>query len=403
MKMANKFGGNKSAKAIWLISATAVILLIVVLGTLKNVFHLFSKSKNIDYISIVTNPIFENGNEDNAKINDLPVQIFAKNNFKDYTLRFNVPKDTSIMINAVGEAADYSTNPFLFNSFDNDGVELFFDMKNDKAPLFDINGADRQYRILWKTNQIDGKNFNKTGVKVAEQDPSLTTYVMEISLPWKSLGFITPRVNVKVGFDAAIMDNDGGGMKGKLNWRNTTDDDWNNTSHYGTMILSSDNNIPANLYYAVVPKHQSASSKITSVAFFSRKSPFYKLKNVSVGYVKDSLDLSGKFRAEWDDKNLYIQIFVRDNVKTFSKALFDYGWKEDNHGDTVWRMDIDKLKFAGGALKNKRVDTTITLKKGIYYLKYHTDESHSPSKWDADPPSTKFYGIKLSYSKRSPI
>ncbi|HEX7870014.1 MAG TPA: sugar-binding protein [Chryseobacterium sp.] len=401
MKMINKSGGRQ-IKLITFVIIAVLLILIVAFFFSAQFSNIFYQSGNLNYASLVSrSPTGQTDDDTNSdlKINTLPLQIIGRDNFQDYHSRFFLPKDTTISISAVGEAADYSTNPFLFNSYDNDGIELFFDMKNTKVPLFDLGGYDRQYRILWKTLHIDGKNFNKTGLKVTEKDLSLTTYIIDVSFPWKSLGYVSPKNGSKLGFDAAIMDNDGGAMKGKLNWHNKTDDGWHSTAHYGTIILANKNDIANDSDYVVALKRTKKLFKNNSTPLFSLRAPFYRFKYVTVGYVTDSLDLSGRFKVEWDERNLYFRFFVRDNFKNLSKALFDYGWIEDDKARIVWKMNVDELKYAGGALKNKRIDTVISLKKGYYYLKYHTDESHAPGKWDSPPPQTTFYGIKIAYAK----
>ena len=362
-------------------------------------FKINADSNDVNYASIIVTNVGDISNNSNIysdKINTLPIEIFAQGNFKDYTVKFFIPRDTTITIEAVGEAANYETNPFLFNSWDNDGIELYFDMKDDKAPLFNPNGADRQYRILWKSNEIKGNNCNKTGVDIVELDPSLTSYVMDIKFPWKTLGFIVPKNNARLGFDIDIMDSDSGSEKGKLNWHNKTDENWRTTSDYGTMILADKNTPKVDSNYIVATKR---SNRVKDGGSFSTQSQFYSCKHITVGFIKDSLDLSGKFKAEWDENNLYILVIVRDNIKTLANAIFDYGWLEDLKGNVIWKMTSANLKYAGGALKNKKASGIIALKKGFYFLKYHTDESHSPGNWDAVPPNTSFYGIKAAYIK----
>ncbi len=90
-------------------------------------------------------------------------------------------------------------------------------------------------------------------------------------------------------------------------------------------------------------------------------------------------------------------MFVRDNVKSVARAIFDFGSIEDLTGRTVWSMNFDKMQPAGGALKNQQEDDILALKKGVYWLKYHTDESHSPGHWDDAPPRDSFYGIRIAY------
>jgi hypothetical protein len=119
------------------------------------------------------------------------------------------------------------------------------------------------------------------------------------------------------------------------------------------------------------------------------------------GYVDNNEDLSGYYRSMWDKDNLYLLVNVQDNIKNYAQAMFDFGWIENQKGDVVWRMEMNKTKNAGGAMKNRMCDTIILIKKGQYKLRYATDESHSPKSWDAAEPIAPFYGIKLSYAKHN--
>jgi len=212
------------------------------------------------------------------------------------------------------------------------------------------------------------------------------------------LKFQNINLNAKLSFDATIIDSDGGAEKAKIDWHNKVDDDWKSSSNYGTMMLTDSHNLTLDSNFIIAVKRQRKAAFNHTHSLFSNVTPFYRYGNITVGYVRDSSDLSGKFRAEWDERNLYLQVCVRDNIKSVAKALFDYGWIEDNSGNTVWMMNMVNMKYAGGALKNKREDTVLNIKRGVYYLKYHTDESHSPNKWDDAPPKTTFYGIKIAYN-----
>jgi len=392
MKMSRRYGGN-SLKLI-AFGLFAIILLIVYW------FYHHEKMPDeqryqYDKISTTnTESLRETAQDFSGKETPLPIAIDAKTNFKDYSKRFYVPNDTDIHIFAVGEAADYRTNPFLFRPWDNDGVEFFFDMQNEKNTVFDFNKGNRQYRILWKSLKVDGQNLNLKGVKFRESDPSNKTYLIDLLLPWKSLGFVTPHPGLKFGFDATIIDCDNGSEKAKIDWHNKLDDDWKATNHYGTILL-----IRPNEYRSDTTEGR-ALQRVKGHSF-SELTPFYQYHHVTVGYVTDPSDLSGKFRAEWDYDNLYLQVLVTDNIKTMANALFDYGWIENPEGEMIWAMKNTGLRYAGGAKKNKFIDTCIRLKKGHYLLKYHTDESHSPAKWDDAPPDTKFYGIRITSQSKT--
>ncbi len=77
--------------------------------------------------------------------------------------------------------------------------------------------------------------------------------------------------------------------------------------------------------------------------------------------------------------------------------MFDYGWIENRHTrEVVWIMNYGYTHWAGGARKNRLVDTEITLPKGEYILHYVTDDSHSFGRWNASPPrDPQNYGISL--------
>jgi CubicO group peptidase (beta-lactamase class C family) len=76
--------------------------------------------------------------------------------------------------------------------------------------------------------------------------------------------------------------------------------------------------------------------------------------------------------------------------------MYDYGWIENvATGDTLWKMTIDKTTHAGGANKNRLVDTSIRLSSGQYKLHFRSDDSHSFNRWNATPPDFAFYGIAL--------
>ncbi len=377
----------------------AIVVLLMIITGLKIILN-DKHQYNYDYLSIKgsSTQYHTSLNNKNGR-RMLPVRIDAFENFKDERIPFTISEDTLIRVKAVGEGADYSINPYLFKSYDNDGVELYFDMKNQKFPVFDIHGDDRQYRILLKSNLIDGQNIDTVGMKVIEVDPSATSYIIEITLPWKSLGYVIPRAGLVIGFDVAVLDNDGGTLKALYNWKSKSADSWKNTSFYGDLKLieNKESAINSNLAYAREVSRRLASTPKNLDLLWDHTIQ-YPLRYASIGYVTGPSDLSGAFKTLWDKNNLYIRVEVNDNIKSYAKALFDYGWIEDSLNNIVWTMEMDKTKYAGGALKNRYIDTIISLKKGNYILRYTTDESHSPFQWDGLPPTDSLYGIEISYS-----
>lgn len=80
------------------------------------------------------------------------------------------------------------------------------------------------------------------------------------------------------------------------------------------------------------------------------------------------------------------------------RRMHDYGWIVDARTRArVWEMSMDKSQFAGGARKNRRQVETIQLPAGDYEATFVTDDSHSPSDWNAAPPCDPgLYGLTLS-------
>lgn len=77
--------------------------------------------------------------------------------------------------------------------------------------------------------------------------------------------------------------------------------------------------------------------------------------------------------------------------------MFDYGWiVNEKTGRKVWRMRYSNTDHAGGAKKNRMIDTIITLEPGIYTVHYISDDSHSYNNWNMSAPyNEKDWGITL--------
>ena len=79
------------------------------------------------------------------------------------------------------------------------------------------------------------------------------------------------------------------------------------------------------------------------------------------------------------------------------REMFDFGSIENaKTGDMEWEMSYPMTFYAGGARKNRMVNTTITLEKGDYILHWKSDDSHSYDDWNSNPPDDQeYWGITL--------
>lgn len=85
-----------------------------------------------------------------------------------------------------------------------------------------------------------------------------------------------------------------------------------------------------------------------------------------------------------------------ENCSGDLKTWCDFGWIEDANGKTIWQMPAQPAVPAGGAIKNQRVETVITLPAGTYILHYKSDSGHAYDNWDSLPPDNFFWGITLA-------
>lgn len=76
--------------------------------------------------------------------------------------------------------------------------------------------------------------------------------------------------------------------------------------------------------------------------------------------------------------------------------MADEAWIEDAAGKRVWAMERSRTLPAGGASKNRLIDEVISLPKGVYNLRFRTDDSHAYGHWNsAGPWDPEHYGVTV--------
>ncbi|WP_051312827.1 glycosyl hydrolase family 8 [Sporocytophaga myxococcoides] len=124
------------------------------------------------------------------------------------------------------------------NSYEDDAVEFYFDINNDKAKAYGAN--DVQYSFGWNDGgvvgalpsgrSIEGISFNSVGTS--------NGYIVEASIPWSTLQG-TPVKGQNIGIDFMINDDDdGSGRDKKLSWNAAEDNAWQDPSLFGTAVLA---------------------------------------------------------------------------------------------------------------------------------------------------------------------
>ena len=122
--------------------------------------------------------------------------------------------------------------------YKDDGVELFFDIGNDKSTTYENN--DVQFTFRWNDNSIyAGPQGRSTSNIQFQMTGTSTGYILEVKIPWTSIQAI-PSIDQLLGFDIHINDDDNGGERdGKLAWASNSDNAWQNPSLLGTAALTA--------------------------------------------------------------------------------------------------------------------------------------------------------------------
>jgi hypothetical protein len=340
----------------------------------------------------------------NRKYKDIKplAQLINMPNYADLSTAFEVIKNEKAHIYAVGEMINSLANVKRKYFLANEDIEFYFNLKNDKSDFCNKKRDNQQYIFTIVEGYTGGINSIKKGLTFKTSIDSVNNkYWAEIKIPWKNLGCIHPRNELEIGFDIALAHNYCGLFQDKkIAWTNSKDIMLSTTKCYGTLVLKSQSTseIKSGFIYSIYKDSETLSTNSLSTI---------KVDKVVAGEVNEKHNFFSIVKSSWDKSNLYFLIETHEGIPYYKQRYItpekrnklqtfaDYGWIEDDKGNTVWNMNVLHSKYAGGSVKNQKIDTTIFLKAGKYILKYHTDESHSYNNWDDDPPKTPFYGIKV--------
>jgi len=126
----------------------------------------------------------------------------------------------------------YADSPDLW---EDDAVEIYIDANYNKLTTYD--GLDNQIIKGYNKSGVFSK-FSLTGIQHAYTAIS-GGYTMEFAIPWSQLGINAPVSGTNIGFDISYDDDDNGGTReGQAVWNGTVDD-YQNTSNFGRLTLSS--------------------------------------------------------------------------------------------------------------------------------------------------------------------
>lgn len=115
---------------------------------------------------------------------------------------------------------------------------------------------------------------------------------------------------------------------------------------------------------------------------------------VALTKVRDNEHRTEGFTLKQDTK---VRIYAFGERGNSRRSMADYAVIIDaKTRDKVWKLDVDRSMYAGGASKNRYIDEVITLPRGSYIVAYNTDDSHAYGEWNAKPPfDPEHYGITI--------
>lgn len=134
-------------------------------------------------------------------------------------------------------AADVVDETLAFDQelvYNNDCIEIFLNPGNEKASMYMKN--DRQIFLGFQQGKLSYyQNPGKYELKWQDTDYGFTA---EIAIPWSDLG-VTPAEGMKIGFDLSNDDNDGRGQRDAVTIWSGTNENYHDTSNFGTLILTT--------------------------------------------------------------------------------------------------------------------------------------------------------------------
>ncbi|MCZ6673269.1 MAG: hypothetical protein O7C75_10060, partial [Verrucomicrobia bacterium] len=135
---------------------------------------------------------------------------------------------------------DSSDNdPTDLNSFEDDTVEVYLDMNHTGTGALSTALKRYQYRFGLENSELETAELTNPTTNFAFAHTGATSYVMEIEMPWTTLG-LTPTIGATLGFDAAINDDDDGGSRdNQLFWNATMESAFNDASQWGDIQLTA--------------------------------------------------------------------------------------------------------------------------------------------------------------------
>lgn len=127
--------------------------------------------------------------------------------------------------------------------FDDDGIEVFIDVGNDKNSTYGED--DYQFTYSWADNgngdlTLNGGTFDDLSVIDFSKTDNDSGYIVEFAFSWSDIGLNDPSAGTELGLDIHVNDDDnGGGRDTKIAWNDPSDIAHQDPSAFGMLELGT--------------------------------------------------------------------------------------------------------------------------------------------------------------------
>lgn len=309
----------------------------------------------------------------------------------DISETFVLKNDEDIRVFGVGEFLyDYIQHPTQ-----EDNVSIYISA---------VGEAAKTVTFIYGNRAVFGDLDSFKGIDFRFVDTGPDHYQTEVKLPWSVMGVKSVSAGSEVDMEIAVTDKSGKMKPGRRTLSGQQTDISDSAMKLTRLVLAYGKQIP--------------DTTDNMVAFYADEAPIidglddavwsrsdrYQIKGSEAAAVRAVPDVA---KVLWDSTNLYVLVQISDHSKTTVPSLFvngDFGWIVDHStGNVQWSMEAKNTKYAGGAFKNRYIDTTLRLKAGEYILRYTSDESGSYGNWNDNRPESSVYGIVLFRKMQPPL
>ena len=309
----------------------------------------------------------------------------------DERVPFTVDKGGWYQVFAGGQVlavSDYDYTPYQY-----DNIQIFLNpttgdrhARNDATRIFHFNYRFGKIAGV-RDERLPDSWLRNTQIKYAFSDPSDTSYMLEMRIPWREIGS-GPKKHLGMNIFIGDSDLDENKRKSILSWAIKANEAWDSAGLFGSILFTPDTPpLHRKSYYSPAvrqpPEIDGLVDSIWADAEWSEIDIPFQNK-------VSRFDNSGKFKSLYDDKYLYLLFAVNDNCKNKTGVITkDKCWIEDaSDGTPVWKMPADTSQGIPSCTTRHK----IYLKPGKYCLRYTSDGGHSVEGWFGKPPVNDIYG-----------